>query len=68
MSNLSKKRLIDSTTFQYGMVINLFAAVLYAVDPSFRAVDVIGVFTMTFGAYVAKEGVAKGAEAYRDRA
>jgi len=65
--NLEKKRLIDSTVFQLGMIIDLFAAVLYAVDDSFTAKETVEVFIMTFGAYTAKEGVAKSAEAYRDR-
>jgi hypothetical protein len=67
MNNLTKKSLIESTVFQYGMILNIACMVLYACDLKFTAADLVGIWTMTFGAYVAKEGVAKGAEAYRDK-
>lgn len=67
MNNLAKKSLTQSTVFQYGMILNLMATALYVADPTYTAAMLASVWLSTFGAYTAKEGIAKGAEAYRDR-
>lgn len=67
MNNLTKKTLGQSTVFQYGMILNVMATLLYIADPTYTATMLAGIWLSTFGAYTAKEGIAKGAEAYRDR-
>ncbi len=66
MKNLDKKSLFESTVFQYGVIIDLFAAGLYA-SSGITGAELLGTITAGFVAYVAKEGIAKGSEAYRDQ-
>ena len=66
MSNLVKKSLFESTIFQYGMILNSLATIIYYND-GLTGEQLIGWFAITFAGYVAKEGVAKSAEAYRDK-
>lgn len=67
MSNLTKKHLIQSTIFQYGMLVDAMVGLLYLKDILVTGEQLIATITAGFLAYVAKEGVAKGAEAYRDK-
>lgn len=67
MSNLDRKSLIKSTVFQYGILVDFIVFLLYVSDPNVTALNLITAITAGFVAYVSKEGIAKGAEAYRDR-
>ncbi len=67
MSNLSKKSLYESTVFQYGMLVNFSVSIMWVYDVAVKSDQVISTFLTTFAAYVAKEGVAKAGEAYRDK-
>jgi len=66
MSNLTKKTLFESTTFQFGALIILISVLLY-VGGGITGSEVITVLMTVFATYAAKEGIAKGSEAYRDR-
>lgn len=66
MSNLAKKNLLKSTVFRFAILTNLFCAILY-ISGGITGSDLMTVFMTTFAAYVGKEGIAKSAEAYRDR-
>ena len=66
MSNLVKKTLPESTVFQFGMIVIGLTFALYWAD-GIKGSEVVTVLMAVFATYAAKEGIAKGAEAYRDK-
>ena len=66
MSNLAKKTLFESTVFQFGALIILISVLLY-ISGGITGSELTTVPMTIFATYAAKEGIAKGAEAYKDR-
>ena len=66
MSNLAKKTLFESTVFQFGALIILISVLLY-ISGGITGSELTTVLMTVFATYAAKEGIAKGSEAFRDR-
>ena len=66
MNNLAKKSLFQSTVFQLGILTDLFATMIWAAN-DITGTQLLATMMTCFGGYVAKEGIAKGSEAFRDK-
>ncbi len=66
MSNLAKKGLLQSTVFQYGVLVDTVAVGLWS-GGDITGVAVLETVMAGLALYAAKEGIAKGSEAYRDK-
>lgn len=66
MNNLTKTPLYKSTVFQVGTLTNLYGALVY-VGGGITGGELVTILMATFAGYVTKEGIAKGAESYRDK-
>ena len=67
MKNLDRKTLFQSTVFKYGILVDLFASALYY-NNGITGTELLTTIMTGLTLYAAKEGIAKGSEAYRDRA
>lgn len=67
MKNLDRKTLLQSTVFKYGILVDLFASILHY-NGGITGTELLATIMTGLALYAAKEGIAKGSEAYRDRA